>query len=131
MPAQGLSQSELVRTSVMYLPVPRHSALPHSTGPSPSARPFGSVRRRPSTMPDHKPCRSTNGLSCASALLVLQCQSTPPGYPQCRRRVFRKANLSALPSCTCPFLVIRLCHTARGLPPPHGLLGPFGVVIPR
>src|SRR6266567_4177534 len=35
MPAQGLSQSELVRTSVMYLPVPRHSALSHSTGPSP------------------------------------------------------------------------------------------------
>jgi hypothetical protein len=44
MPAQGLSQSELIRTSVMYLPVPRHSALSHSTGPSPSARPFGSVR---------------------------------------------------------------------------------------
>jgi hypothetical protein len=62
---------------------------------------------------------------------VLQCQSTPPGYPRCRRRVFRKANLSALPSCTCPFLVIRLCHTVRGLPPPHGLLGPSGVVIPR
>src|SRR6201981_789116 len=62
---------------------------------------------------------------------VLQCQSTPPGYPRCRRRVFRKANLSALPSCTYPFLVVRLCHTVRGLPPPHGLLGPSGVVIPR
>jgi hypothetical protein len=50
MPAQGLSQSELVRTSVMYSPVLRCLALPHSTGPSPSARPFGSVRRRHSTM---------------------------------------------------------------------------------
>src|SRR6516164_3716608 len=50
MPVQGLSQSELVRTSVMYLPVLRRSALPHSTGPSPSARPFGSVRRRHSKM---------------------------------------------------------------------------------
>src|SRR5262249_38877590 len=49
MPAQGLSQSELIRPSVMYLPVLRRSA---------------------------------------------------------------------------PL-------TARGLPPPHGLLGPFGVVIPR
>jgi hypothetical protein len=37
---------------------------------------------------------------------ALQCQSTPPGYPRCRRRVFRKANLSALPSCTRPFLVV-------------------------
>ena len=30
MPAQGLSLCELIRTSVMYSPVPRHSALSHS-----------------------------------------------------------------------------------------------------
>jgi hypothetical protein len=46
MPAQGLSRRELIPTSVMYSPVPRHSALSHSTGPSPSARPLASVRRR-------------------------------------------------------------------------------------
>src|ERR1700759_5583778 len=36
MPAQGLSQSELIRTSVMYSPDLRHLTPPHSTGPSPS-----------------------------------------------------------------------------------------------
>ena len=34
--AQGLSQSELVRTSVMYSPGLHHLTPPHSTGPSPS-----------------------------------------------------------------------------------------------
>ena len=46
MSAQGLSLCELVRTSAMYSPVPRRSTLPHSTGPSPSDRPFGPDRRR-------------------------------------------------------------------------------------
>ena len=41
MSAQGLSLCELVRTSAMYSPVLRRSTLPHSTGPSPSDRPFG------------------------------------------------------------------------------------------
>src|SRR5258708_11297231 len=36
MPAQGLSHSELVRTSVMYSPGLHHLTPPHSTGPSPS-----------------------------------------------------------------------------------------------
>ena len=46
MPAQGLSLCELVRTSAMYSPLLRRSTLPHSTGPSPSDRPFGRDRRR-------------------------------------------------------------------------------------
>src|SRR5215469_3543312 len=46
MPAQGLSQSELVRTSVMYSPGLRHLTPPHSTGPSPSSWSFGSNQRR-------------------------------------------------------------------------------------
>ena len=49
------------------------------------------------------------------------------GFPRCRRRVFRSANLSALPPCTHPFFDARRCHTARGLPPPAGLLGRIGV----
>jgi hypothetical protein len=49
------------------------------------------------------------------------------GSPRCRRRVFRFANLSALPPCTHPFFDARRCHTARGLPPPTGLLGRIGV----
>src|SRR6266700_3781934 len=91
----------------------------------PPARSNGSCSFPASRFPVRTPLRRRRRIE------VLQCQSTPPGYPRCRRRVFRKANLSALPSCTCPFLVIRLCHTVRGLPPPHGLLGPSGVVIPR
>jgi len=46
MPAQGLSQSELIRTSVMYSPGRHHLTPPHSTGPSPSGWSFGSNRRR-------------------------------------------------------------------------------------
>ena len=46
MSAQGLSLCELVRTSAMYSPLLRRSTLPHSTGPSPSDRPFGPDRRR-------------------------------------------------------------------------------------
>src|SRR3954452_19433369 len=53
------------------------------------------------------------------------------GFPRCRRRVFRSANLSALPPCTHPFFDARRCHTARGLPPPTGLLGATGVVTRR
>ena len=53
------------------------------------------------------------------------------GFPRCRRRVFRSANLSALPPCTHPFFDARRCHTARGLPPPTGLLGRIGVVTRR
>src|SRR5580704_7329440 len=45
-PAQGLSQSELVRTSVIYSPGLHHLTPPHSTGPSPSGWSFGSNRRR-------------------------------------------------------------------------------------
>ena len=41
MPAQGLSQSELIRTSVMYSPGLHHLTPPHSTGPSPSGWSFG------------------------------------------------------------------------------------------
>src|SRR3954471_20434131 len=46
MSAQGLSLCELIRTSAMYSPILRRSTLPHSTGPSPSDRPFGRDRRR-------------------------------------------------------------------------------------
>jgi hypothetical protein len=46
MPAQGLSQSELIRTSVMYSPGLHHLTPPHSTGPSPSGWSFGSNQRR-------------------------------------------------------------------------------------
>src|ERR1700745_102036 len=46
MPAQGLSQSELVRPSVMYSPDLHHPTPPHSTGPSPSGWSFGSNQRR-------------------------------------------------------------------------------------
>src|SRR4051794_40337368 len=46
MSAQGLSLCELIRTSAMYSPLLRRSTLPHSTGPSPSDRPFGRDRRR-------------------------------------------------------------------------------------
>src|SRR3954453_319747 len=49
------------------------------------------------------------------------------GSPRCRRRVFRFANLSALPPCTYPRVARRRRHTARGLPPPVDLLGPTGV----
>src|SRR6516164_10474707 len=41
MPAQGLSQSELIRTSVIYSPGLHHLTPPHSTGPSPSGWSFG------------------------------------------------------------------------------------------
>jgi len=46
MPAQGLSQSELIRTSVIYSPGLHHLTPPHSTGPSPSGWSFGSNQRR-------------------------------------------------------------------------------------
>ncbi len=46
MSAHGLSLCELIRTSAMYSPLLRRSTLPHSTGPSPSDRPFGRDRRR-------------------------------------------------------------------------------------
>src|SRR3954466_5739787 len=58
---------------------------------------------------------------------LLQRLRTPCGSPRRRRRVFRFANLSALPPCTHPRVARRRCHTARGLPPPVGLLGPTGV----
>ena len=45
-PAQGLSQSELIRTSVMYSPGLHHLTPPHSTGPPPSGWSFGANRRR-------------------------------------------------------------------------------------
>src|ERR1700752_3796244 len=47
--------------------------------------------------------------------------------PRCRRRVFRRANLSALPSSTHQVFIPRPRHTVRGLPPPVGLLEPTGV----
>src|ERR1700752_5353192 len=50
-----------------------------------------------------------------------------PRSPRCRRRVFRTANLSALPSCTYQAFIPRPRHTVRGLPPPVGLLDPTGV----
>src|SRR6516162_10633194 len=43
MPAPGLSQSELIRTFVMYSPGLHHLTPSHSTGPSP---PVGLLRRR-------------------------------------------------------------------------------------
>src|SRR3982751_2542627 len=52
MAAQGLSHCELVRTSATYSPARRSSTLPHSTGPSPSGRSFGSDRRRCSSGSD-------------------------------------------------------------------------------
>ena len=63
MPAQGLSHCELVRTSAMYSPARRSSTLPHSTGPSPSGRPFGSDRRRRSSGSDPGPFALTPFLS--------------------------------------------------------------------
>jgi len=63
MPAQGLSHCELVRTSAMYSPARRASTLPHSTGPSPSGRPFGSDRRRRSSGSDPGPFALTPFLS--------------------------------------------------------------------
>jgi len=63
MPAQGLSLCELVRTSAMYSPARRASTLPHSTGPSPSGRPFGSDRRRRSSGSDPGPFALTPFLS--------------------------------------------------------------------
>src|SRR5215211_3298179 len=63
MPAQGLSLCELVRTSVMYLPARRSLPLPHSTGPSPSGRSFGSDRRRCSSGSDPGPFALTPFLS--------------------------------------------------------------------
>ena len=63
MPAQGLSLCELVRTSAMYLPARRSSTLPHSTGPSPSGRSFGSDRRRRSSGSDPGPFALTPFLS--------------------------------------------------------------------
>jgi len=50
-----------------------------------------------------------------------------PRSPRCRHRVFRKANLSALPSCTHQAFITRRRHTVRGLPPPVGLLDPTSV----
>src|SRR3954451_19108744 len=63
MPAQGLSLCELVRTSAMYSPARRASTLPHSTGPSPSGRSFGSDRRRRSSGSDPGPFALTPFLS--------------------------------------------------------------------
>ena len=63
MPAQGLSHCELVRTSAMYSPARRSSTLPHSTGPSPSGRSFGSDRRRRSSGSDPGPFALTPFLS--------------------------------------------------------------------
>src|SRR3954465_15585161 len=63
MAAQGLSLCELVRTSAMYSPARRASTLPHSTGPSPSGRPFGSDRRRRSSGSDPGPFALTPFLS--------------------------------------------------------------------
>src|SRR3954471_24322319 len=63
MPAQGLSHCELVRTSAMYSPASRASTLPHSTGPSPSGRSFGSDRRHCSSGGDPGPFALTPFLS--------------------------------------------------------------------
>src|SRR5215210_2793204 len=63
MPAQGLSLCELVRTSAMYSPARRSLPLPHSTGPSPSGRSFGSDRRRRSSGGDPGPFALTPFLS--------------------------------------------------------------------
>src|SRR4051812_45730043 len=63
MAAQGLSLCELVRTSAMYLPARRSSTLPHSTGPSPSGRSFGSDQRRRSSGGDPGPFALTPFLS--------------------------------------------------------------------
>src|SRR6516162_8756236 len=48
-------------------------------------------------------------------------------FPRYRRRVFRRANLSALPSSTHQAFITRRRHTVRGLPPPVGLLDPTSV----
>src|SRR3954468_18238424 len=50
-------------------------------------------------------------------MMIPQRLRAPCGSPRCRRRVFRIANLSALPPCTHPRVVRRRCHTARGLAP--------------
>ena len=63
MPAQGLSHCELVRTSAMYSPARRSLPLPHSTGPSPSGRSFGSDRRHCSSGSDPGPFALTPFLS--------------------------------------------------------------------
>src|SRR4051812_5930369 len=77
--------------------------------------------------PEHRPYRSANGLSVVLDPSIPQRLRAPCGSPRCRRRVFRFANLSALPPCTHPRVARRRCHTARGLPPPVGLLDPTGV----
>jgi hypothetical protein len=82
MPAQGLSIRELVRTSVMYLPVHRHSALSHSTGPSPSARPFGSVRRR------HSGWRSETFCSDLVQEYLAPIRLLAPHRPEFRSRLY-------------------------------------------
>src|SRR3982750_2843345 len=60
-------------------------------------------------------------------MMIPQRLRTPCGSPRCRRRVFRIANLTALPSCTHPRVARRRCHTVRGLPPPVSRLDPTGV----
>jgi hypothetical protein len=68
MSAQGLSLCELIRTSAMYSPLLRRSTLPHSTGPSPSDRPFGPDRRR------HSP------VTIRSLLFRLRSRDSVPEY---------------------------------------------------
>ena len=74
---------------------------------------------------------SRKPLSCV--VVAVDGGNYPPASPGalrvscCRRRVFRIANLSALPPCTPPRVARRRCHTARGLPPPVGRLDPTGV----
>src|SRR4051812_2423289 len=89
MPAQGLSHCELVRTSAMYSPARRASTLPHSTGPSPSGRPFGSDRRRRSSGGDPGPFALTPFLSVESEEVGLSPFLRP--LAQTARAVFPQA----------------------------------------
>src|SRR3954471_4151640 len=89
MPAQGLSLCELVRTSAMYSPARRASTLPHSTGPSPSGRTFGSDRRRRSSGGDPGPFALTPFLSVESEEVGLSPFLRP--LAQTARAVFPQA----------------------------------------
>src|SRR3954454_20619936 len=63
MPAQRLSLCEPVPPPAMYSPARPAAPLPHSTGPSPSGRSFGSDRRRRSSGGDPGPFALTPFLS--------------------------------------------------------------------
>ena len=62
-PDWAVVHRELNKPGVMYLPARRSSTLPHSTGPSPSGRSFGSDRRHCSSGSDPGPFALTPFLS--------------------------------------------------------------------